>query len=725
MARTQENDPEVVRPSRGTSRIGPTRLAGRIQPDALFRAVLDSAPDAIAVIDAGGRIVLANAQTERLFGYGVHELLGTPVDLLLPERLRAAHVAHRATYRACPRTRPMGAGLDLVGSRKDGTEFPVEISLSSVTTDDGMLIIALVRDVTERKAVLAREQQARREAEESLALLGTILAAVPLGIAYVGSDLRYIYLNGAFAKFSGTPAGEHLGHTARELPSARGPMVESLQRRVIETGRPVLDVAIAAETPDVLGESRQWRASGYAVSAPGGQVLGVGCVVQDVTESMRAEAEREEFLAIAERARADAERATQLLEQVQAMSEVTLAHLTLDELLPELLRRIRALLAVDAAAVLFVEEGGASLHVKAVDGLPAATVRIPIGQGFAGRVAAERAPVVVEDTDRAELLNPLLRDVGIRSLLGVPLLVDGRVLGVLHVGSRQPGHFTRDDTHLVQLVAERVALASHRGQLYEAERQAHGEAEAALRVRADAERLKDELANMVVHDLKNPVNGIAMMIQVMLRNGQGLQEAERRKLVQMNRNCREMTRLIQNLLEISKIEDGKMPVAREAVVLADLVAEVTQEYGSVAEEVGRDLAVAIGNEVAVVADHALLKRVLVNLVVNALRHSGSRDVRVEATPDAESTVTINVIDHGQGIPADEQARVFEKFHSRGGHPTADTGLGLPFCKLAVERMGGQIALRSLPGEATVFSVTLPIYAPEASQDIPSAGQGGL
>jgi PAS domain S-box-containing protein len=180
MARTREKESEVVRPSRAV-KATPTRDARRIQPDALFRAVLDSAPDAIAVIDASGRIVLANAQTEGLFGYTAHELLGAPVDLLLPERLRAAHVAHRATYRVGPRTRPMGDGLDLVGRRKDGTEFPVEISLSPVATDDGMLITAIVRDVTERKAVLARERQARREAEESLALLGTILAAVPLG----------------------------------------------------------------------------------------------------------------------------------------------------------------------------------------------------------------------------------------------------------------------------------------------------------------------------------------------------------------------------------------------------------------------------------------------------------------------------------------------------------------------------------------------------------------
>ena len=99
-------------------------------------------------------------------------------------------------------------------------------------------------------------------------------------------------------------------------------------------------------------------------------------------------------------------------------------------------------------------------------------------------------------------------------------------------------------------------------------------AEEALRARAEVEQLKDDLTSMVVHDLKNPVNGIAMMVQLALRKGADLPEAHRGYLLQIDRTCREMMRLIQNLLEISKIEEGKMPVAREPIVLAELVDEV-------------------------------------------------------------------------------------------------------------------------------------------------------
>jgi signal transduction histidine kinase len=236
-------------------------------------------------------------------------------------------------------------------------------------------------------------------------------------------------------------------------------------------------------------------------------------------------------------------------------------------------------------------------------------------------------------------------------------------------------------------------------------------AQEALEARADVERLKDDLTNMVVHDLKNPVNGIAMMVQLALRKGHELPETQRGYLLQIERTCREMMRLIQNLLEISKIEEGKMPVAREPVALAEVVDDVAREYGPVAEQAGRRLAVAVDADLPpALGDRVLLKRVIVNLVVNALRHSGSAEVRLEGRA-LPAQVMLNVIDYGHGIAEADQARIFEKFRtvrrSPSDDPGGDTGLGLPFCKLAVERMGGRITLASTTGVCTTFTVTLP------------------
>ncbi len=104
-------------------------------------------------------------------------------------------------------------------------------------------------------------------------------------------------------------------------------------------------------------------------------------------------------------------------------------------------------------------------------------VRIPVGKGFAGRIAAERRPIAIEDVDHADILNPLLRQKGIRSLLGVPLLIEGRVLGVLHVGTLTPREFTAEDSELLQVAADRAALAIDHAILYEHERSAREEAE--------------------------------------------------------------------------------------------------------------------------------------------------------------------------------------------------------------------------------------------------------
>jgi phosphoserine phosphatase RsbU/P len=155
--------------------------------------------------------------------------------------------------------------------------------------------------------------------------------------------------------------------------------------------------------------------------------------------------------------------AAERLRDIASVTDAGLAHLGIEELLVELVDRVRDVLEADTAAVLLLEKSSGQLVATAARGLEEEVyqgVRIPLGRGFAGRVAATRQPVAIDDIDNAEVLNPILREWGLRSLLGVPLLAGGQLLGVLHVGTVTQRRFTGADVELLQMVADRVALAA-------------------------------------------------------------------------------------------------------------------------------------------------------------------------------------------------------------------------------------------------------------------------
>ncbi|HEV2712002.1 MAG TPA: GAF domain-containing protein, partial [Gaiellaceae bacterium] len=179
--------------------------------------------------------------------------------------------------------------------------------------------------------------------------------------------------------------------------------------------------------------------------------------------------------------RRDTEASDRIL-RLESITEAALSHLGLDDLLDALLSRIRELLAVETTSVLL--RTGDVLIPTASKGFEEELgkgIEIPVGRGFAGRVAAERRPILIEDVDEIEVVNPLLREKGLRSLLGVPLLHRGEVIGVVHVGTTRTRRFTPDDVITLQLAADRVAMAISQARVFEAERQARAEAEAAQR----------------------------------------------------------------------------------------------------------------------------------------------------------------------------------------------------------------------------------------------------
>jgi signal transduction histidine kinase len=365
----------------------------------------------------------------------------------------------------------------------------------------------------------------------------------------------------------------------------------------------------------------------------------------------------------------EAERAArERIEHVQAVTDAALAHLEVDELLAVLLPRIRDILRTDTCAVLLLDEDTDELVARAALGIEEEIgVRIPLGAGFAGRIAAEARPLAI-DVDEYQVYNPILRQKKIKSMLGVPLLVRGFALGVLHVGSLTPREFTADETDLLQLVSERVAIAIERARLHEETVQ--------------LDQLKLNFVAIASHELRTPATSVYGVLATLAARGRELGEDMRDELLQVGVEQGErLRRLLEELLDLSRLDARAIAVDPRPVVLRSAIEDVVEG----ALPGGRGVQVDVPANLAAVVDPLVLERVVSNLVTNAARY-GRPPIRIDAQ-QRDRHLRVAVEDCGPGIPDELRERLFDRF-SRGSN--AGSGLGLAIARAYAQAHGGDL-----------------------------------
>jgi formate hydrogenlyase transcriptional activator len=418
---------------------GPTHArvsaAGNVA-EARFRRLLEAAPDAIVISDRRGRIVLVNAQTESLFGYRTGELINQPVEILIPESVREKHMGHRAGFNAEPRTRPMGTGLELFARRKDGSVFPVEISLSPLEDEGEFLVTAAIRDISERKAA----QEALRLSEERFRLL--VNEVKDYAIFMVDPGGRVCSWNEGGRRILGYERQEIIGEQFSRFYAP-----EDAQQ-----GLPEQSLKAAAEQERSESEGWRIRKDGSrfwanvvttALHEQTGRLIGFTQMIQDITERKQA---KEAFL----------------LEVATAL----VSKLDLRQLLAAVASCLRQVKDFDFARLAIYDPATKMLKSEALDErsareAPGDALISPTGDSPEAWVFNTRKLLLLKGQPREawsfKLAPPL--DQTVRSGCWLPLIGPGRTVGVLSILSHQTGAFSDDDLAAFTQVGNPIALA--------------------------------------------------------------------------------------------------------------------------------------------------------------------------------------------------------------------------------------------------------------------------
>ncbi|MBI3989677.1 MAG: response regulator [candidate division NC10 bacterium] len=393
---------------------------------------------------------------------------------------------------------------------------------------------------------------------------------------------------------------------------------------------------------------------------------------------------------------------------LQQVGETISSTLDLTQILNSILAATKNVTNSEACSLLLLDQEAGQLTFEVALGEKWELLKgfqLEKGQGIAGWVAIHERPLIVNEAradprffKEVDRITSFVTE----RILAVPLSLRGKTIGVLEALNKQSGPYLEEDLNLLRAIASQASVAIENARLYQRVVQQLEDLKA-------LEVMKDHLLQFIVHDLKNPLTGVALYLEMLKR---AKAKPEGVALDDARRGCRTLMNMIGDLLDISKLEEGRLLLRKGLVDLEQIVRENVAEFSIVADDEEKQLMVECqGPLPSLAVDRDLLYRVVGNLLSNAIRYSFSGgEIRVRIHRPSGDLLQVDVMDQGEGIPEEEQEKIFGKFWQAGSGSArrGGLGLGLTFCKMAVEAHGGRIWVESQPGRGSTFSFTLPL-----------------
>lgn len=562
----------------------------------------------------------------------------------------------------------------------------------------------ILAEAIARQQLLEKKQAACAKAEENEQYYRLLTEAIPQIVWTTKSNGLVDYFNNRWYEYTRLSVEESVdwGWQTVLHPDDRE-FTRLCWLQAVETGN-TYEVEYRLRSQD--GTYRWYLARGLPIRDKDDQIIRWFGTCTDIEDQKRAQSERTELLRREQAAK-------NLVKRLQAVTDVVLNHLSLEELLQDSLERISEVCHADTAAILLKDSESNQLIIRAVKGLEEEVrqeIRIPLGVGFAGKIAQTLQPMIVKKDAYTQVFSPILQERKVQSLMVAPLIIAGKLLGVIHVGTLNVHEFTPEDLHLLELVADRIALAIDRANIYEAQREALSQAQ-------EANRIKDEFLAVVSHELRTPLNSILGWAQ-MLRTRKLNEGTVNKALETIERNAKQQVTLIDDILDISRIIRGKIRLSIQPVNLAEVIDEAMETIKPAAEAKSIQLISILDPSVGLVTgDRSRLQQIIINLLSNAVKFTpdnGKTEIKLSALEEdnTKKYAQIEVRDTGKGINADFLPHVFEGFRQEDGSITrahGGLGLGLTIVRRLVELHGGTVqAYSEGEGKGATFTVKLPL-----------------